>query len=184
MKYTIEQLNTPAQGVDVETLASLHHHEFGEGRLFDVNAVAHACAQCCLNPKRTYVNCWIAYTESGEAVGYIAGTIRASFYSFSRFACQEMWFVVPEHRGSMASVRLVQAFEQWAHDNKCEMSYMTVEHEHDQTLVSRILRLMYALGYTPRGYIAVKKHNYAQEELKDDRTTRSKVGAGQATAQH
>lgn len=183
MKYTIEQLNTPAQGVDVETLSLMHHFEFGEGRAFDVNAVAHACAQCCLDPKRTYVNCWIAYADS-TPIGYIAATIKASWYSFSRYACQEMWFVIPEHRGSMAGVRLVQAFEKWARDNKCEMSYMTVEHEHDQTLVSRILRLMYALGYSPRGYIAVKKHNYAQEELKDDRTTRREVGAGQTTAQH
>jgi len=174
----VEQIQTPRDAVDVEDLAQQHHDEFGTSREFDRNAVGRACFQCCQDKARKYLNCWVAYDDAGQPVGYLAGTIRNSFYSNRDYAVQEMWFVVPRARGTRASIELLLQFERWALLHRVERIYMQVEHDADDSLVQKILRLMSRLGYRTQGYIAVKVPTYnANKELDNDRSTHRGVGA-------
>jgi GNAT superfamily N-acetyltransferase len=176
----VRELNTPAQGLDVEWLAQLHHEEFGGSREFDTKAVERACIHCITDTKRRHLNCWIVYDEAfDKPVGYLAATMHSSFYSFRSYAVQEMWYVLPHFRGTSAAIRLVREFEQWAHERGAERVYMQVEHDDDKQLVERIFSLIGKLGYHKKGYIAVKVLNNV-EDMKDARTTHSSVGAEQA----
>ena len=176
---SVRQIETPADGLDVEDLAVMHHDEFGTSREFDRKAVSKHAFQCCQDKERKYLNCWVAYDDDGNAIGYLAGTIRDSFYSNRYYAVQEMWYVVPRARGTRASIELLVQFERWALFHGVERIYMQVEHDHDDSLVHKILRLMSRLGYRTQGYIAVKVPTYtnANKELDNDRSTHRGVGA-------
>ena len=45
--------------------------------------------------------------------GLIAGTIDSSMFNGKLYACEKMWYVDKEHRGS-TGIRLLKAFEKWA----------------------------------------------------------------------
>ena len=174
----IRQIETPADANDVEDLAQQHHDEFGGSREFDRKAVGKHAFTCCQDKARKYLNCWVAYDDNNKPVGYLAGTIRDSFYSFRHYAVQEMWFVAPRARGTIAAIKLLVQFEHWARDHGVERIYTQVEHDVDDTLVQRILRLISRLGYRTQGYIAVKVPTYnANKELDNDRSTHRGVGA-------
>ena len=183
MSVTVRRIETPKDGLDVEELAQQHHDEFGTSREFDRKAVGQAAFQCVSDKERKHLNCWVAYDNNNIPIGYLAATIRPSFYSFRSYAVQEMWFVVPRARGSFASVELLAAFEEWALYHRVERIYMQVEHDANDTLVKKILRLMSRLGYRTQGYIAVKVPKYKStiiEDNDDDRSTHRGVGAEQA----
>jgi len=179
----VKQIETPKHAVDVEELAQQHHAEFGKARQFAKSAVGEACWNCVLDKRRTQVNCWVAYDDHDHPVGYIAGTIHRSFYSYSKYAVQEMWYVVPGARRSSTATKLLRAYEQWAVEHKCERIYTQVEHDDEPELVERILRLMQYFGYNKQGYIAVKRPVYTHEEHDNDRSTHRGVGAEQEPAQ-
>ena len=184
----VEQIQTPRDAVDVEDLAQQHHDEFGTSREFDRNAVGKACFQCCYDKQRKHLNCWVAYDDNNIPIGYIAGTIRPSFYSTRSYAVQEMWYVVKRARGTRASIELLLQFENWAVSHRVERIYMQVEHDADDTLVQKILRLMSRLGYKTQGYIAVKVPNYKttatfNKDTDNDRSTHRTVGAIEAQQQ-
>jgi hypothetical protein len=176
------RLETPQQGVDVEDLAEQLHDELGETHAFDRRAICEACYNCVSDPQRTQVNCWIAYDDNHHPLGFLAGTIHRSFYSYRKFATQEMWYVVPGARRSHAATQLLLAYEEWALDHKVERIYTQVEHDNEPLLVERIFRLMQYLGYKKQGYIAVKRPQYdnLNEDKDNDRTTHRGVGAEQA----
>ena len=178
----VRQIETPEDGVDVEELATLHHEEFGTSREFDRKAVSRHAFQCVQDKARKYLNCWVAYDDNNQPVGYLAATIRDSFYSNRYYAVQEMWYVVPRARGTRASIELLLQFENWALAHKVERIYMQVEHDADDTLVRKILRLMARLGYRTQGYIAVKVPSYndntnTNKDNGNDRSTHRGVGA-------
>ena len=177
----IRELNTPVQGLDVEWLATMHHQEFGGSREFDAKAVGRACLYCINDDQRKHLNCWIAYDDAyNKPIGYLAGTMHWSFYSYRSYAVQEMWFVLPHFRGTSAAVRLVREFEKWARERNAERVYMQVEHDNDMQLVERIFALIGRLGYEKKGYIAVK--HISTKDNDDDRTTHSGVGVTERQA--
>jgi len=185
----IAQIETPKDGTDVEELAQQHHDEFGTSREFDRKAVGQAAFHCVMDKQRRHLNCWVVYDDDDKPIGYLAGTIRPSFYSFRSYAVQEMWYVVPRARGSRASIELLVQFERWALSHNVERIYMQVEHDADDTLVMRIMKLMSRLGYRTQGYIAVKVPKYTSTPVNkdedNDRSTHRVVGAveEQRTAQ-
>lgn len=162
--------------VHAERLAEQHHAEFGPDRDFDVRAVSQSCYQCVADPTRSVINGWICY-DAGLPVGYIIGTIHRAIYSFRNLAVQEMWYVVPEHRGGLAALMLVREFEKWAMRHNAERIYMQVEHDNDPLLVERIMRAMDRLGYKQQGYVAVKVPHYKQRDEANDRTAHRSMGA-------
>ena len=46
----------------------------------------------------------LAYTDEGEAVGMIAGSISPYFYSQGALASDFVWYVKPEYRGSRTAL--------------------------------------------------------------------------------
>jgi len=176
----VRQIENPKDGTDVEELAQLHHDEFGTSREFDRTAVGEAAFHCVMDKERKYLNCWVAYDDYDKPIGYLAATIRPSFYSRRSYAVQEMWYVVPRARGTRASIELLVQFERWALSHRVERVYMQVEHDADDTLVVKIMKLMSRLGYRTQGYIAVKVPTYdkpTNKELDNDRSTHRVVGA-------
>lgn len=176
----VQLLQTPAQGVDFEQLARLHHNEFGGDRPFAELGVARAVRECVRDPNREWFNAWLGYDTAGHPVGYIVGTVRHNLYSFGNIASQEMWFVVPQHRSGLVAALLLWNFEQWAKQRECERIYMQVEHDDRPELVERIITIMDRFGYKKQGYIAVKHLNISNKDNDDDRTTHSGVGVEKA----
>ena len=182
----VRQIETPHDGVDVEILAQQHHDEYGGSREFNAKAVGRAAFRCVMDKARKYLNCWVAYDDDNKPVGYLAGTLRDSFYSDRFYAVQEMWYVVPAARGTRAAIELLVQFERWSMVRNAERIYVQVEHDADDELVERIFNLMQRLGYKKQGYIGVKVPTYTHtntEELNNDRTTHRGVGAEQEPAQ-
>jgi len=179
----VRQIETPGDGVDVEVLAAQHHDEYGTSREFDAKAVGQAAFHCVMDKQRKHLNCWVAYDDNGSPVGYLAATIRPSFYSFRSYAVQEMWFVTQRARRTRAAIELLLQFERWALDRNAERIYMQVEHDSDDELVERIFNLMQRLGYKKQGYIGVKVPIYnTNKETDNDRSTHRVVGADERQA--
>jgi Acetyltransferase (GNAT) family len=171
----IKQIETPADALDMEELASLHHEEYGGSREFDHRAISKHCFLCCRDKERKFANCWVAYDDDNRPIGYVAGTMRDSIYSFRYFAVQEMWYVVPRARRTRTAVALLMEFERWAVERNAERIYAQVEHDADDFLIERIFRLMNVLGYRKQGYIGVKVPN-SNREVDNDSSTHRSVG--------
>jgi hypothetical protein len=152
----IEQLSTDAHILDVRDLAVAHHEELGGSREFDTAAVCYSGRQMQKQPARTGMNCWLAYNDDGKAVGYLAATITQNFHSWRRNCMQQMWYVLPEARGSRAAIGLIRAMEEWAKLHECEMIYMGVEHNVLDDSVKHIENIINRLGYPTRGIYAIK----------------------------
>jgi len=183
----VRQIESPKDGNDVEDLATLHHDEYGTSREFNAKAVGQAAFHCVMDKQRKHLNCWVAYDDNNQPIGYLAATIRPSFYSFRSYAVQEMWYVVKRARGTRASIELLLQFENWAVSHNVERIYMQVEHDADDTLVQKILRLMSRLGYRTQGYIAVKVPIYKttatfNKDEDNDRSTHRTVGVAEEQA--
>lgn len=152
----VEQLMTAEHIMDVRDLAIAHHEEFGGSREFDSAAVCFSGNKMLEDEMREHGNCWIAYTDDGRAIGYMAASMGSTFHSWRRNAYQQMWFVLPKWRGSRAGVMLVKAFEAWATEKGCEVAYMSVEHDRIDENVRRTERFMNRLGYKTRGMLTTK----------------------------
>jgi GNAT superfamily N-acetyltransferase len=68
----------------------------------------------------------LAYTDEGEAVGMIAGSVTPYFFSQGSLASDFVWYVKPEHRGSRTAIKLLQAFRSWAADHGASELYMGI----------------------------------------------------------
>jgi len=180
------QIETPEDGVLVEILAQQHHDEYGGSREFAAKAVGQAAFRCVMDKSRRYLNCWIAFDDNNEPIGYLAATLRDSFYSHRFYAVQEMWFVTPRARGTRAAIELLLQFERWAVARNAERIYMQVEHDADDELVERIFNLIQRLGYKKQGYIGVKVPKYTTPTINkdedNDRSTHRVVGADERQA--
>lgn len=152
----VVELSTDEHIWDVRCLAIANHEELGGSREFDSAAVVGSGLECRAQKVRDGFNCWIAYDDAGEAVGYLAATRRQNFYSYRYIASQEMWYVLPKARGTRAAIMLVKAFEDWARSLDCEQIYMSVEHNVLDDDVAVITNIMNRLGYATRGTMNVK----------------------------
>ncbi len=151
----ITQLTTDKHVEDMCMLAQLHHEEFGTSREFDRLAIVSTGLRVIDDAKHEVFNCWIAYKDDAP-IGYLYACTTRSPYSWRRHASQIMWFVVKSERGTLVAKRLTTAFERWAVTLNCEIITMSVEHTYDEGMVSRIIRLINALGYKTRGMYAIK----------------------------
>lgn len=138
-------------------LAQAHHTEFGTGREFDGAAIVALGLRCRNQEVRRESNCWIAYTDDDEPVGYLYATIGQSIFSFRRYAEQSMWFVLPKYRGTRAGIMLVKDFEDWAKSQHCESIRMGVMHTADAAMCDKVMRIINRLGYETCGSVAFKK---------------------------
>ena len=54
------------------------------------------------------------YETNGQIVGMMGGALLESYFSTDYIAIDYCLYVRPEHRGSMAAVRLIDAYVKWA----------------------------------------------------------------------
>jgi len=153
----IEMLNTDDHIWHVREMAIRHHEELGGTREFDSAAVVESALRCRSDEERKYFNCWIVYSDDGKPAGYIAATIKRNFYSFRNIATQEMWYVLPEYRGTRAALMLIKELEEWALVHKCEQIFMGVEHNVADDMTIKISNLIERLGYARRGFYHIKR---------------------------
>lgn len=91
---------------------------------FDIEQAANSIVHMVINNPRGYG--LLAYTDDGEPVGMISGSITPYFFSRGYVASDFVWYVLPEHRGSRTAVRLLQKFKDWAEENGASQLYMGV----------------------------------------------------------
>jgi GNAT superfamily N-acetyltransferase len=56
----------------------------------------------------------IAYVRDEKIVGFMGGYVTQTWYSDDFIACDLSLFVLPEYRGGMAAVRMIEAFTTWS----------------------------------------------------------------------
>jgi hypothetical protein len=179
MLAAIKQVETPRDAVDIEQVATHCNNQHGCGRSFDAREIGKHVRVCVKDPHRKYINGWVAYDQDNKPIGYLVATMRQSMFSTRSYAIQEMWYVLPEARKSLAGLMLLHEFDKWATERNAERIYMQVEHDSDEALTERIAKLMASMGYKKQGYICVKVPNIVNEEkeLNDDSSTHRSVGA-------
>jgi len=67
----------------------------------------------------------LAY-DGDAPVGMIAGCLAPYFFGQGTLASDFVWYVLPEHRGSRASIRLLKEFRSWAKEKGADELYMGV----------------------------------------------------------
>ena len=67
----------------------------------------------------------IAY-DGDKPVGILAGGITQPFFSYSTYAFDYVWYIVPEHRGARTAIRMLKMFKEWATEKGCEDLWMGV----------------------------------------------------------
>ena len=91
--------------------------------------------------------------KDGEIIGYFAGMVAEHFLSHDKVASDIGIFVMPEHRGSSAFLRLVRAFEEWAIREGASELTLGVS---TQIQVDQTVRMFERLGYTMASFGLIK----------------------------
>lgn len=105
------------------------------------------------NTDRHYENLFVVY-DGDAAVGFLLASVAHSLYADYKVAHEELWFVTPSHRGSLAAVHLLQAFEDWASREGAVLSLTGSNNEWSAESTGRVLR---KLGYRQIGVTFVKE---------------------------
>lgn len=92
--------------------------------------------------------------KDGKVIGMLIGFVREQWFSYDKLASDYTFYVRPEHRGSMAAVRLIKAFEAWA----ISKGAVDILPGVSTMIASERARDLYlALGYEHYGYSMLKK---------------------------
>lgn len=91
---------------------------------FDIEQAANSIVSMVVNNPDGFG--MLAYTDEGEAVGMIAGSITPYFFSRGWVASDFVWYVKPEHRGSRTAIKLLKSFKSWATEKGASQLYMGV----------------------------------------------------------
>lgn len=86
--------------------------------------------------------------RDSQAVGMLVGMADSLFFSEAVVATSLVFFVVPEHRGSMAAVKLLHAFKKWA--KACGAEAIQI-HVTNGVRMQQADRIMKKLGFRQTG---------------------------------
>jgi len=91
--------------------------------------------------------------KDGKLIGFFAGMIQRYFFSNRERATDMGFYVVPEHRGSAAAIRLIRTFEYWAK----EMGVKEIALGQTTAVdIEKTLKFYAHLGYRVVGFNTVK----------------------------
>jgi RimJ/RimL family protein N-acetyltransferase len=94
------------------------------------------------------VNFGVVAESDGKTVGMLMGYITDYYFGNDRIACDILWYIDPDYRGSRAAIKLLRAFQHWAKEQGasevCIGVSTAVEFERTGLLLQR-------LGYTHVG---------------------------------
>ncbi len=92
--------------------------------------------------------CLLQAEAGSEVVGMLMGVAAPHFHAPELGASLLSWYVLPEHRGSLAAVKLLHGFRRWARDRGAVRLYIGVTSGID---VARTDRLLRRLGFRQTG---------------------------------
>ncbi len=92
--------------------------------------------------------CLLQAEAGSEVVGMLMGVAAPHFHAPELGAFLLSWYVLPEHRGSLAAVKLLHGFRRWARDRGAVRLYIGVTSGID---VARTDRLLRRLGFRQTG---------------------------------
>lgn len=140
---------------NIALLAHANHQECAKHLPFYNEAIAQSYGELAGDDTRKSFNAWIAY-KGEEPIGYAVATSGRFFFNFDSQSKLELLFVMPQHRGSWAAVRLTKAFEEWSRLNGCLQMYVGVARL-DADEAKHIRKLFPKLGYNWCGSYYVKE---------------------------
>ncbi len=106
------QINSDQHISDITELAHSMHQECASHLPFFHEAVERNAKKIIVDNKNA--NAWIVYSHDHKAIGFFVGLICEYSYNNSLFAEQSTWYILPEHRSTIAGSLLIDAFELWA----------------------------------------------------------------------
>ena len=92
--------------------------------------------------------CLLQAELGGRVIGGLIGVIAPHYHSPALGASLEGYYVLPEHRGSLAAIKLLHGFRRWAQQQGAVRMYAGVTSGID---VARTDRLLRRLGFTVMG---------------------------------
>lgn len=93
--------------------------------------------------------CVFVAIQDGEVIGGMAGIVSEHLWSDIRLAYDIGWFFLPEHRGHLTSIRILQAFLEWAKSKAEQIMIMNTSGVNTE----RILPLYEKQGFKKAGAI-------------------------------
>ena len=93
-------------------------------------------------------HCLLQADFAGETVGVLYGVANEHYFSPALAATILSFYVVPEHRGSTAAVKLLHGFRRWAHRRRVARLYINVT---SGISIARTDRFLRRLGFRPVG---------------------------------
>lgn len=91
---------------------------------FDIETMAQSVINLVINNPRGFGV--VAYTDKGEPVGMLCGSITDYVFSRGSVASDFAWFVLPEYRGSRSALKMLKMFQAWAKDQGATELYMGI----------------------------------------------------------
>ena len=120
------------------------YEELDDGLPYDEDMVRRAFERKLKKPGQ----CLLQAELDGKAIGGLIGVIAPHYHSPALGASLESYYVLPEHRGSLAAVKLLHGFRRWARMQGAVRIYVGVTSGID---VARTDRLLKRLGFTFMG---------------------------------
>lgn len=125
-------------------MARRAYEELDDGLPYDEDMVRRALERKLKKPGQ----CLLQAELRGRVIGGLIGVIAPHHHSPALGASLEGYYVLPEHRGSLAAVKLLHGFRRWARKQGAVRMYAGVTSGID---IERTNRLLRRLGFTLKG---------------------------------
>ncbi len=125
-------------------LARRAFEELNDGLPYDEGRVRRTFEQKVQREDR----CLLQAELDGRVIGGLIGAVGPHYHSPALGASLQGFYVLPEHRGSLAAVKLLHGFRRWAATNGAARMYVGVTSGID---IARTDRLFRRLGFRPKG---------------------------------
>ena len=127
-------------------LARRAWEEMGDKDLsFDEDMVRRAIERRLAKPAK---HCLLQAERDGIVVGVLMGVAESHYHSPALGASILSWYVLREHRGSLAAIKLLHGFRRWAKNRGAVRLYVGIS---SGVHVARTDRLLKRLGFVLRG---------------------------------
>ncbi len=93
-------------------------------------------------------HCVLHAELNGKMIGGLTGVVARHFHSPALAASVVGFYVAPEHRGSVAVVKMLHGFRRWARTNGAVRMYLSVT---SGIGIARTDRMLKRLGFRPKG---------------------------------
>lgn len=133
--------------------AEMQRQSVFSGIPFDMNRVVSYGMNAVANPNSYAM--FLYKTANGESVGFVAGYVSCLWYCPERKILADFGFYVREdHRGSMAGIRLIKAYEKWAKENGVDCIEMGISAGIDNEKAERFYK---GIGYSHAATVMTKE---------------------------